>query len=159
MPSILLAAIVEPRPAPSMTMPASASPRATCDGHRGRGIRVVDRLAGVRAQIVNRHAAAAEVLQDPLLQGHAGVIARDRDGSDLGFRCQRLDVAVVPVAHDRDPPLLQRVLRQRRDVSTRDQQHGAAVLERAGIGLRDHLKAFHAGESAMLLSRPIRAQQ
>ena len=89
MPSILLAAIAEPMPAPSMTMPASASPRRHGVGHSGGDVRIVDRIRRVRAKIVDRESPAPQEADEDRAQSDAGMVAGDGDRPDVGFRRQR----------------------------------------------------------------------
>ena len=70
------------------------------------------------------------------------VIAGDGHGADLGGGASGR-IGVHAFAHDGDAPRLQRVVRQRRDVSASDEHDRAAVLEHAGVGFGDHLKPFH----------------
>ena len=60
-PATLLAAMVEPRPAPSMTIAGVGFPaRHLARGRRGR-VRIVHRLGAGRPEIVGRDAAPAQV--------------------------------------------------------------------------------------------------
>jgi hypoxanthine phosphoribosyltransferase len=94
----------------------------------------------------------AQVLKNGVLQCHAGVIAGNRHRPDLRGGRQRFGVAVVSLAHDRHTPRLQCVLRERRHVPARHEEHRAAILQHAGIRLGDHLKALH-GARALCYSR------
>ena len=67
-----------------MTMPASASPRATATRHRRGDVGIVHRLRSVGAEIVHRQAAAAQERDERLPQRDAGVVAGDRDRPDVG---------------------------------------------------------------------------
>ena len=84
MPSTLFAAIADPMPAPSMTMPASASPRATASRHARRDVRIVHRIVSSVPRSFDRQAAAAQERDERLPQRDARVVAGDRHRPDVG---------------------------------------------------------------------------
>ena len=59
-----------------------------------------------------------------------------------------------PSIDDRDPPLSQRVLRQRRDVPALGQHHRLARRQHARVALGDDLKSFHCGMISPLWPNP-----
>jgi hypoxanthine phosphoribosyltransferase len=116
-----------------------------CDLKRRRrcGIGIVDRIVRHRSQIVRGNPARAQVLDDRSLQRERRVVAGHRDRADVRRRRETVDFGIGSFALDRDPPRGQRVLGEWRDVAAGDEKDGGAVLETPGVGLGDHLKAFH----------------
>ncbi len=128
-PRILFAAIADPMPAPSMTMPASASRRATVARHRARRrpdspparVPSVPRSSTARPRPRRNATSVAPQL-------HAGVIAGDRDRPDVrGRRQAGLVDRHPPLVDDRDAARLERVGGERRDVAAPGQRHRLAA--------------------------------
>ena len=61
-------------------------------------VRIVDRLAGVGAEVVDREAASAQMRDDRRFQRNGRVIAGDRDRANVGARRQRRLVAVAALS-------------------------------------------------------------
>ena len=89
---------------------------------------------------------AAEVLHDRLPERHARVIAarsRRAGSSDRGARSAGIAGSTEPCRHHGDPPLAERVLRQRRHVPALRKLHRRARLDQPGIALGDDLEPFN----------------
>ena len=78
-PGTLLAAIAEPIPAPSTTIPKFASPWATRSAGDLGEDRVVDRLLSVRAAVADLVTVARQVCTQPLLELEAAVVGAEGD--------------------------------------------------------------------------------
>ena len=146
-PRTLLAAIADPMPAPSITMPASASPRETARPTGCRDVRVIDRVGRCpchdrRPPGRDRAASAIRSRRSVMPVWSLAMATRP----DIGRRSEpELVWRRAALADDRDPALAQRVERERRDVSAPRQQHRLAALQDAGVGLGDDVEGFHCG--------------
>jgi hypothetical protein len=142
MPAILLAAIADPMPAPSIAMPASASPRAT-------GRRLFN-----HADIFDRNATSAQPGHQGGLQVEPYVITADGDASDSGLPRRSVKGPHV-VENDGDAPAPERVLGKRRDVTARRQADGGAGLEDPSVRLGDDVEPLRLHSAGVLLSTAI----
>ena len=86
MPGTLFAAMHDPIPAPSTTIPHRHAPSATRRATACGEVRVVDRLRAVRPAVVDVEAALPEVGGDALLQRVAAVVGPDGDRGRLPRR-------------------------------------------------------------------------
>ena len=109
---------------------------------RGR-VRIVDRFAGVGAEVVNRQAPASQVLHEGLLERDAGMIAGNRHRANRARRRQPFGIHVGTFADDRHAPGLQRIEGEWRDVAPSHQDDGASVVEHTRVGLGNQLEALH----------------
>ena len=78
-PSNLVGGDAEPMPAPSITMAASTSLRATSRADLGGDVGIVHRIGAVGADVEHAEAALAQVVAERGLEGNARMIAANRD--------------------------------------------------------------------------------
>ncbi len=144
MPFTLLAAIAEPMPAPSMTIPASHLSARHEDGDRLRHVGVVHRIRPSGPEIPDGQPPRPQPSGQSLPESDAGVIAGNRQGSGvgLGHECRGIGRRLT-IPYDRDPALAQGVFRERRDMPPCGQRHGLAMRERTRVGLGDDVETFH----------------
>ena len=71
----------------------------------------------MRADVLDRDPAAAQVIAQRAFEREAGMVAADRDAPDLGDAAPGPQVRIDDVAHDAYRAGAQRVVRERRDVA------------------------------------------
>jgi hypothetical protein len=106
---------------------------------------IIDRLRPVGADIEHAETAVSQMVAEMRLQRHAGMIAADGQGLDLGDRRQAVKARVGDAAQHRDASGLQRICGERRHMPARLERHGGSDLERPRVGFSDDLERFHPG--------------
>ena len=111
---------------------------------RSRHVGIIDWIGRVGSEILHRQAAPPKKRDERPPQRDPGVIARDRHGSDVGARRERRLVGRgAPLVDDGHAFVLQRIVRERRDVAAARQHHGVAARQHARVGFRDDVEPFH----------------